>query len=70
MFRDLDHAWRSVEAVGRGLGIVNITGTTDVTRVAQLEATGKSRSEAIRMALVEAASRMSEKDALAAEIAH
>ncbi len=37
--------------------------------LAQLEATGKSRSEAIRMALVEAASRLSDKDALAAEAA-
>lgn len=35
----------------------------------QLEATGKSRSEAIRTALVEAASRLSDKEALAAEVA-
>jgi Arc/MetJ-type ribon-helix-helix transcriptional regulator len=37
--------------------------------LAQLEATGKSRSEAIRSALVEAASRLGDKDALAAEVA-
>lgn len=37
--------------------------------LAQLEATGKSRSEAIRAALVEAASRLSNKEALAAEAA-
>jgi Arc/MetJ-type ribon-helix-helix transcriptional regulator len=35
----------------------------------QLEATGKSRSEAIRSALVEAASRLSNGTALAAEVA-
>lgn len=34
----------------------------------QLEATGKSRSEAIRTALVEAASRLGDKEALAAEV--
>jgi Arc/MetJ-type ribon-helix-helix transcriptional regulator len=37
--------------------------------LAQLEATGKSRSEAIRSALVEAASRLSDKESLAAEVA-
>jgi Arc/MetJ-type ribon-helix-helix transcriptional regulator len=37
--------------------------------LARLEATGKSRSEAIRMALVEAASRLSDRNALAAEVA-
>jgi Arc/MetJ-type ribon-helix-helix transcriptional regulator len=37
--------------------------------LAQLEATGKSRSEAIRMALVEAASRLGDKQTLAAEVA-
>lgn len=37
--------------------------------LAQLEATGKSRSEAIRAALVEAASRLSDKKSLAAEVA-
>ena len=37
--------------------------------LAQLEATGMSRSQAIRAALVEAASRLSDKQALAAEIA-
>ena len=37
--------------------------------LAQLEATGKSRSEAIRSALVEAASRLSDRTALAAEVA-
>ena len=37
--------------------------------LAQLEATGRSRSEAIRVALVEAASRLSDKEALAAEVA-
>jgi Arc/MetJ-type ribon-helix-helix transcriptional regulator len=37
--------------------------------LAQLEATGKSRSEAIRTALVEAASRLADKDALSAEVA-
>lgn len=37
--------------------------------LAQLEATGKSRSEAIRTALVEAASRLGDKEALAAEVA-
>ena len=37
--------------------------------LAQLEATGKSRSEAIRTALVEAASRLSDKQTLAAEVA-
>ncbi|MGC2240689.1 MAG: ribbon-helix-helix protein, CopG family [Acidimicrobiia bacterium] len=37
--------------------------------LAQLEATGKSRSEAIRSALVEAASKLKDKDALAAEAA-
>jgi Arc/MetJ-type ribon-helix-helix transcriptional regulator len=37
--------------------------------LAQLEATGKSRSEAIRSALVEAASRLSDTDSLAAEVA-
>lgn len=37
--------------------------------LAQLEATGKSRSEAIRIALVEAASRLGDKEALAAEVA-
>lgn len=36
--------------------------------LAQLEATGISRSEAIRTALVEAASRLSDKKALAAEV--
>jgi Arc/MetJ-type ribon-helix-helix transcriptional regulator len=37
--------------------------------LAQLEATGKSRSEAIRAALVEAASRLRNKKALSAEAA-
>jgi len=37
--------------------------------LAQLEATGKSRSEAIRTALVEAASRLGDKEALSAEVA-
>jgi len=37
--------------------------------LAQLEATGKSRSAAIRTALVEAASRLRDKEALAAEVA-
>lgn len=37
--------------------------------LAQLEATGQSRSEAIRAALVEAASRLSDKKSLAAEVA-
>lgn len=35
----------------------------------QLEATGMSRSEAIRAALVEAASRLNDKQALAAQVA-
>lgn len=35
----------------------------------QLEATGKTRSEAIRAALVEAASRLDDTRALAAEVA-
>ena len=35
----------------------------------QLEATGMSRSQAIRVALVDAASRLREKQALAAEVA-
>ena len=35
----------------------------------ELEATGMSRSEAIRAALVEAASRLHDKQALAAEVA-
>ena len=35
----------------------------------QLEATGKTRSEAIRAALVAAASRLDDKQALAAEVA-
>ncbi|HEY6635796.1 MAG TPA: ribbon-helix-helix protein, CopG family [Acidimicrobiia bacterium] len=37
--------------------------------LAQLEATGKSRSEAIRSALVDAASRLRDKAALSAEVA-
>ena len=37
--------------------------------LAQLEATGMSRSEAIRAALVEAASRLNDKAGLAAEVA-
>lgn len=37
--------------------------------LSQLEATGKSRSEAIRIALVEAASRLGDKETLAAEVA-
>jgi predicted transcriptional regulator len=37
--------------------------------LAQLEATGQSRSEAIRRALVETASRLSDKEALAVEVA-
>ena len=37
--------------------------------LAQLEATGKSRSEAIRSALVEAASRLDDKKALVDEVA-
>jgi predicted transcriptional regulator len=37
--------------------------------LAQLEATGQSRSEAIRRALVETASRLSDKEVLAAEVA-
>jgi Arc/MetJ-type ribon-helix-helix transcriptional regulator len=37
--------------------------------LAQLEATGKSRSEAIRTALVDAASRLRDKAALSAEVA-
>lgn len=37
--------------------------------LAQLEATGMTRSEAIRAALVETASRRQEKQALAAEVA-
>jgi len=37
--------------------------------LAQLEATGKSRSEAIRSALVDAASRLSDREALSAEVA-
>ena len=35
----------------------------------QLEASGMTRSEAIRLALVEAASRLRDKQALAAEVA-
>jgi Arc/MetJ-type ribon-helix-helix transcriptional regulator len=37
--------------------------------LARLESTGKSRSEAIRTALVEAASRLNDREALAAEVA-
>jgi predicted transcriptional regulator len=37
--------------------------------LAQLEATGQSRSAAIRRALVETASRLSDKETLAAEMA-
>ncbi len=37
--------------------------------LSELEATGMSRSEAIRAALVEAASRLQDKQALAAEVA-
>lgn len=37
--------------------------------LSQLEATGMSRSEAIRTALVEAAARLHDKQALAAEVA-
>ena len=37
--------------------------------LSELEATGMSRSEAIRAALVEAASRLRDKQALAAEVA-
>jgi Arc/MetJ-type ribon-helix-helix transcriptional regulator len=37
--------------------------------LSQLEATGMSRSEAIRTALVEAAARLRDKRALAAEVA-
>lgn len=37
--------------------------------LAQLEASGKSRSEAIRTALVQAASRLHDKKNLAAEVA-
>jgi Arc/MetJ-type ribon-helix-helix transcriptional regulator len=37
--------------------------------LSQLEATGLSRSEAIRIALVEAASRLADKRALSAEVA-
>lgn len=37
--------------------------------LSQLEATGMTRSEAVRAALVEAASRLHDKRALAAEIA-
>ncbi len=37
--------------------------------LSQLEATGMSRSEAIRTALVEAAARLQDKQALAAEVA-
>jgi antitoxin component of RelBE/YafQ-DinJ toxin-antitoxin module len=37
--------------------------------LSQLEATGLTRSEAIRIALVEAASRLDDKRALAAEVA-
>lgn len=37
--------------------------------LAQLESTGKSRSEAIRSALVEAASRLGDEKALADEVA-
>ena len=36
--------------------------------LAQLEATGKSRSEAIRSALVEAAARLADRKALAEEV--
>ena len=37
--------------------------------LSQLEATGLTRSEAIRTALIEAASRLADKRALAAEVA-
>lgn len=37
--------------------------------LAQLEATGKTRSEAIRLALVETASRLNDRRAVAAEAA-
>lgn len=37
--------------------------------LAQLEATGKSRSEAIRSALVQAASRLGDNEVLSAEVA-
>lgn len=37
--------------------------------LAQLEATGKSRSDAIRSALVDAAARLGHKEALAEEVA-
>ncbi len=37
--------------------------------LSQLEATGLTRSQAIRIALVEAASRLDDKRALAAEVA-
>lgn len=37
--------------------------------LARLQSTGRSRSEAIRTALVEAASRLGDREALAAEVA-
>jgi predicted transcriptional regulator len=40
-----------------------------IRALAQLEATGVSRSQAIRTALVAAASRLADKSALAAEVA-
>ena len=42
---------------------------TALRALTELEATGMSRSEAIRAALVEAASRLHDKQALAAEVA-
>jgi Arc/MetJ-type ribon-helix-helix transcriptional regulator len=40
-----------------------------IRALARLEATGKSRSEAIRSAIVDAASKLNERDALSAEVA-
>jgi len=63
MYRGSRYAWRMAQAVSVRLD------DEALKALGRLEATGLSRSEAIRKALVEAASRLQGMHALASEVA-
>ena len=63
MYRGSRYAWKMAQPVSVRLD------EEALRALAQLEATGLSRSEAIRKALVEAASRLHDMRALASEVA-
>jgi hypothetical protein len=63
MYRGSRYAWKMAQAVSVRLD------EEALRALRRLEATGLSRSEAIRKALVEAASRLQDMRALASEVA-